>query len=340
MKKGFISMTIIYSFLLLFIFTLLSLLVLYSQKSRLIDSIVFESKEQLFFKDQYYKVIFEYTGDYQKYVVRKSGYYFIEAFGAQGGNIDTPSNSTNSTYKGGKGGYTSGYIQLNEGDILYVYVGGQGNVTSQEANQTADGGYNGGGAGKNYTSSGRISTSGGGATDIRYFGSLTLSSNDLEWDSPLGLISRIMVAGGGGGSFSCITCLGNYSGTGGLGGGLIGGFGNGRDSYENVSHSNGGTQTENKFGKGFDADAAQKPGGGGGYYGGNSDRYAAGGGSSFISGYEGCNAVSNSVSNITHTNSPNHYSGKIFERGIMEQGSNSGDGKASIEYVGIALPTS
>ena len=48
MKKGFISMTIVYSFLLVFIFTLLAFLLLYTQKSRLLDSIVNESKEELY----------------------------------------------------------------------------------------------------------------------------------------------------------------------------------------------------------------------------------------------------------------------------------------------------
>ena len=48
MKKGFISMTIVYSFLLVFIFTLLAFLVLYTQKSRLVDSIVNEAKEQMY----------------------------------------------------------------------------------------------------------------------------------------------------------------------------------------------------------------------------------------------------------------------------------------------------
>ena len=48
MKKGFISMTVIYSFLLIFVFTLLTLLVLYSQKSRLVDSMTNEAKEQLY----------------------------------------------------------------------------------------------------------------------------------------------------------------------------------------------------------------------------------------------------------------------------------------------------
>ena len=47
MKKGFISMTIIYSFLLIFIFTLLALLVLYTQKSRLVDTIVYQAKDKI-----------------------------------------------------------------------------------------------------------------------------------------------------------------------------------------------------------------------------------------------------------------------------------------------------
>ena len=48
MKKGFISMTIVYSFLLVFIFTLLALLLIYTQKSRQVDSIVNEAKEELY----------------------------------------------------------------------------------------------------------------------------------------------------------------------------------------------------------------------------------------------------------------------------------------------------
>ena len=43
-KKGFISMTIIYTFLLLLIFTLLSMLVLYSQKTKTLNSMVQEAK--------------------------------------------------------------------------------------------------------------------------------------------------------------------------------------------------------------------------------------------------------------------------------------------------------
>ena len=50
----------------------------------------------------------------QLYTVPKneSGWYKIELWGAQGGGV-----------KGGLGAYTSGIIELNEGDGLYFYVG-------------------------------------------------------------------------------------------------------------------------------------------------------------------------------------------------------------------------
>ena len=47
MKKGFASITIIYSFLLVFILALLALLALYMQKTRLVDSIVSSAKKSL-----------------------------------------------------------------------------------------------------------------------------------------------------------------------------------------------------------------------------------------------------------------------------------------------------
>ena len=49
---------------------------------------------------------FTYTGSEQTYIAPVDGYYKIEAWGAQGGNVVT--------YSGGKGAYTSGYIYLNK----------------------------------------------------------------------------------------------------------------------------------------------------------------------------------------------------------------------------------
>jgi len=111
---------------------------------------------------------FAYTGNYQTFVVPRSGIYKLETWGAQGGYRSNAN-------MGGKGGYAKGEVYLNRGDILYVYVGGFG-----ETHQ----GYNGGGyqsTTKNY---------GGGATDIRFVAG--------AWNSALGLKSRLIVAGGGG----------------------------------------------------------------------------------------------------------------------------------------------
>ena len=101
---------------------------------------------------------FNYTGSYQEFEAPVSGYYFIETYGAQDG-----SNASS------KGDYSSGYIYLSKGEKIYIYVGGTN-------------GYN--------------ANSGGGLTDIRYFGNTTPTSSDLESTSQLGLNSRIMVSGG------------------------------------------------------------------------------------------------------------------------------------------------
>ena len=93
-------------------------------------------------------------------------------------------------------------------------------------------------------------------------------------------------------------------------------------------------------------------GGGGGYYGGASSGHiaSAGGGSSFISGYNGCDAIASTstTTNIIHTGQANHYSGYIFNKSVMIAGNdtmpahndsvtmvgNSGNGYARITYLG------
>lgn len=86
----------------------------------------------------------------QQYIVPEgeSGWYRIELWGAQG-------NGTN----GGLGAYTSGIIQLFEGDVLYFVVGANGTLNN-----------------------------GGGATDVRI----------ENTDSATSIETRIMVAAGGG----------------------------------------------------------------------------------------------------------------------------------------------
>lgn len=232
---------------------------------------------------------FDYTGSMQTFTVPVTGNYQIELWGAGGGN--------DVTNRGGRGAYTKGTITLNAGEKLYVFVGQKGLSTT--ANMMA---WNGGGYG--------TAGSGGGATDIRLIG-------DTSWNSIDGLRSRIMVAGAGGGTDTYTD--GEYGGDGGTLSGLNSAKGYGK----------GGTQTaggagigSGSFGIGGSTPSAG--GGGGGYYGGGSSTdandYGGGGGSSFISGYDGCNAVDSSGN---HTATANHYSGKSFIGSGMIAGNTS-----------------
>lgn len=117
---------------------------------------------------------YEYTGSVQNFIVPHTGLYSIACAGASG-----EASEKGIDEKGSRGGFVSGDIWLNEGDILYIYVGGEGSA--------GRGGYNGGGD--------RLTTSlygieayvlaGGGATDIRIGGT--------------SLADRKMVAAGAGG---------------------------------------------------------------------------------------------------------------------------------------------
>ena len=183
----------------------------------------------------------------------------------------------------------------------------------------------------------------GGATDVR----LNYSNNWWDHNS---LISRIMVAAGAG-SGEWRASIGGNSG------GLTGGEStSGRTQTGTSAYSTkcpGATQTGASTCDSFSTSiqgstrtcvsaagtfgSAGKPSpivydnfndyggwGGGGYYGGTSYQYAfaGSGGSSFISGYEGCDAVKNQ-SSIEHTGQPNHYSGMIFTQSEMINGGSS-----------------
>ena len=58
---------------------------------------------------------FEYNGDYEEFIVPYNGVYRLEVWGAEGGR----------NY-GGLGGYSKGEVYLEEGEKLYIYVGGEG----------------------------------------------------------------------------------------------------------------------------------------------------------------------------------------------------------------------
>ena len=142
---------------------------------------------------------FDYTGDVQS-VTLPRGRYKLQCWGAQGGNVTGSYVAT-----GSKGGYSEGILKLDKEKTLYVFVGGKGTDYSYSNTSTSlkNGGWNGGGASVRYSEYSGICSwprAGGGATDIRYFENYTPTTQELEWNSSLGLSSRIMVAAGGGGA--------------------------------------------------------------------------------------------------------------------------------------------
>ena len=214
---------------------------------------------------------FEYIGGVQT-ITLPAGKYKLECWGAQGGSYDT-------TYYGGKGGYSVGTIELEEETLLYIYVGGQG--TGGTTTGTKAGGFNGGGDGYSSNTT-YIECGGGGASDIR-----------IGQDS---LYARVIVAGGGGGA-------GSYSTSARYAGGAGGGTSGLTPSQYSTSYraGTGGTQTARgtsyygstanssnygtlaAFGVGASALSGktyQVTGGGGGWYGGGYSRRGAGGGGS------------------------------------------------------------
>ena len=262
---------------------------------------------------------YSYTGASQTFTAPVKANYTIECWGA-------------GAAEGTLGAYTKGVIQLDKDNKLYVYVGAASYSTASSTTfkQYV---FNGGG-GWEVGCGDHNNHSGGGATDIRLA--------DGSWDEFNSLKSRIMVAGGGGGTVSAEPSKHSY------GGGLtspitIGAYG----TPAEYTTANGAGQTYGyAFGKGEictkkDGVGLSRAGGGGGYYGGYANGCAGAGGSSFISGYSGCDAISSSSTenNIIHTGQSVHYSNLKFTDCVMKAGSDTpipspldgfviGDGKA------------
>ena len=224
---------------------------------------------------------FEYTGTMQTWTV-PSGIteISVDMYGGDGfGAL-------------GYGGRLQASHPVTPGEVLEVYVGGEGTNTL--------GGFNGGGnAGSNTAYGG-----GGGASDIRRGGS---TLND-----------RILVAGGGGGTgsncgintaegghggdliaesgclYSCSSC--QYTGGGGTqsSGGVAG----------PTSHGACGGNNDGTFGQGGSNVGFFGTGGGGGWYGGGSGCFeGAGGGSSY---------ASTLATNVIHTIGVRIGNGKVY----------------------------
>lgn len=256
------------------------------------------------------------------------GMYLFELWGASG----------NSQYsKGGRGGYSKGIISFYQTTNIYIYIGGQGERGSNNL-KPSKGGCNGGGQGGigvvsndgslNYNSG----SGGGGATDIR-----------ADIDS---MDNRIIVAGGGGGTFGKLN-EGKMIGSSGFAGGLYGGNGHSKFSPY-ISY--GGNQTSGyKKGIGQDGRNAQQHhslgaegggGSGGGWYGGlasnnigASSNVHGSGGSSYVSGHPEC--IQNPYYIFTDFNLIPGNETFLSPLGLNETG-HEGHGHARITYIGLA----
>lgn len=231
---------------------------------------------------------FDYTGSVQTATLTP-GRYKLECWGAQGGN----SNQSNGTYgNGGKGGYSTGILNVSTNTTIYITVGGQGQ--NGVFNTRTAGGFNGGGDGYGTNGSG-VGGGGGGASDISLMSPVFSHSsyfiNNIRDTNSL--LSRIIVAGGGGSAGYDVS---NNAANGGAGGGTTG-----QDGLSNrVYHGTGGKQTtfgtggsseepnrysvQAKFGCGASASNSTDvaPDGGGGWYGGGLHCDSAGGGSGYV----------------------------------------------------------
>ena len=259
-----------------------------------------------------YTTNFSYTGSCTTYTAKSTGYYNLEVWGAQGGNYNT-------TYVGGLGGYSKGIVHLEKGTTLYVCVGGQPQTVTT-TKTAVPGGFNGGGNGFNrdYSSTYTYGQAGGGATDIR------IGQNSLY--------ARVIVAGGGSGS--------NNRTSGYAGGGTSGVTG--QSGYAGTQTSAG---TGGSFGQGGSASTSGNnykygaSGGGGGFYGGgagtsysdstNYDKYSGGG-----SGYVYTSTTASSYPSGCLLNNTYYLTASSTTEGI-----NTGNGKATITYIGKELKT-
>lgn len=193
-------------------------------------------------------VTFSYTGASQQWTV-PTGVTSIQvtAAGAQG----------DGTY-GGFGAQAQATLAVTPGQILNIYVGGQGSGRN--------GGFNGGGS----LDSGSSGTAGGGggASDVRVGGTA--------------LANRVLVAGGGGGAGTGATSIFGTGGSGGSTTGEVGGSGSG-----GFTGGGGGTQTAGGASGGTLGIAGSLGQGGGSFYQGGcggGGYYGGGGGASNSSG--------------------------------------------------------
>ena len=248
---------------------------------------------------------FNFTGSMQTFTVPNCvSTVTVDARGAQGG---TGSNN------GANGGRVQCVYTVTPGQVLNIFVGGQGGPMGNNA----AGGFNGGGAAGGATGLTYAGSGGGGASDIRVGG--------------VALANRIIVVGGGGGA-------NNINGNPGVGGGLTGGNVGSTGNGCITTYATGGSQLAggnacvgsasccfftpspivatlgiggNGSGPATSCNSGDGGGGGGGGY------YGGGGGGTYSSGAGGSSYTGPGASGVVHT-----------------QGVNAGNGSVIISWIG------
>ena len=234
---------------------------------------------------------FESINGEQTFIAPISGTYKLEVWGASGGTVSQ-------SYRGGYGAYSTGDIHIDENQVLYINIGGVGEVTSSAIGQIAQGGYNGGGSGANYSlQAGRVAGGGGGATHIAFvsgkLASLEKYKGSLSDDGKYYVSNDIViVSGGGGGSWYFSTDVNYHTVTPGDAGGIqVSNSVAWTEQAYGYVYASGGTQigtgtqyatVKGGFGEGASRTNYITAGGGGGFFGGNAGDLVGAGGSSYI----------------------------------------------------------
>ena len=208
---------------------------------------------------------FGFTGAVQTYSVPATGWYTIQAYGAEGGKSFTNLENGDGKNNGGKGGYSSISYYLTKGQALSIYCGGIGGDATRAASGGGAAGWNGGGAGGNGYAS--TYTGGGGGGGATYVATTDLgpisSTNALYTGDFVTKPGLILVAGGGGGG-AYNKCTAGAGGGNNCNLGTRASDGKTSDSYMNLTVT--GSQGGN--GNNSSANEGNRKGGSGGHGGG------------------------------------------------------------------------
>ena len=280
-------------------------------------------KCSVFFKEKI-QFNFDYTGTEQVFTVPKTGTYKIEVWGAQGGAFSNEAS-------GGAGGYSSGILNLNLNEDIYINVGSTDLKKCNDIGNGSycEGGYNGGGTSQD--SSKEQWGAGGGATHVATIsGLLSNLNNDKD--------KILIVAGGGGGAYSGLN--------GASGGGFQGNNGADRTDGSEFKKAYGGTQVAagtgykiGGFGYGGSCRVSSGmncSGGGAGFYGGAGAYGINGAGGS---GYIGNSLLTDKTMYCYNCEESSEESTKTVsttcaEETPTENCAKKGNGYARITYIG------